>query len=242
MEKKRRYRRGYPIAIIVGLEEDRAVIWKIFSNVFKPEKTVWFDGSRDDVKAKYSFHESIVKALRFVFNEGIRSIILVSPTRMNYTKTFFEHIRRHHLWLVQGPNKAIFSKVNGFASTKFQVVTLMKNPLFRQVISETTSEETSNIVGMLEQHLNSSNRAVMYMFEEIEELIIGPQKSGRHIPEFLLLTNKYLSDSREKNRLNRLIQIAKNRNIKTRIVDAESIAGLRLTQLGGIVCFTQPVN
>jgi hypothetical protein len=35
------------------------------------------------------------------------------------------------------------------------------------------------------------------------------------------------------------MQIAANRNIKTRIVDAESAAGLRLTQLGGIVSFAE---
>jgi stalled ribosome rescue protein Dom34 len=54
-----------------------------------------------------------------------------------------------------------------------------------------------------------------------------------------MLTDKHLSDSPEKNRIHRLMQIATNRNVKTRIVDAESKAGLRLTQLGGMVCFAR---
>jgi stalled ribosome rescue protein Dom34 len=78
---------------------------------------------------------------------------------------------------------------------------------------------------------------VLYSLEETENLIFGRQKSGRPKPEYLMLTDKYLSDSCEKKRIHRLMQIAKNRNVKTRIVRAESTAGLRLTQLGGIVCF-----
>jgi stalled ribosome rescue protein Dom34 len=54
-----------------------------------------------------------------------------------------------------------------------------------------------------------------------------------------MLTDKYLLNSREKNRIHRLMQIATNRKVKTKIVDAESPAGLRLTQLGGIVCFAK---
>jgi stalled ribosome rescue protein Dom34 len=83
---------------------------------------------------------------------------------------------------------------------------------------------------------------VLYSLNEIEKRILGPRKSGRHIHEYLILTDKYLSDSREKNRIHRLMQIATNRNVKTRIVDVESTAGRRLTQLGGMVCFAQPTR
>jgi stalled ribosome rescue protein Dom34 len=68
-------------------------------------------------------------------------------------------------------------------------------------------------------------------------LILGSRNPGRPKPEFLILTDRYLSDSREKNRIHRLMQIAKNRNVKTRIVDAQSTPGRRIAQLGGMVCF-----
>ncbi len=71
-------------------------------------------------------------------------------------------------------------------------------------------------------------------------MILNQQNTTRPKPEYLLVTDKYLSDNREKNRLHRLMQIAKNRKVKTRIVNVESPAGLRLTQLGGIVCIAKP--
>ena len=37
----------------------------------------------------------------------------------------------------------------------------------------------------------------------------------------------------------RLLQISQNKGIKTTIVNAETGAGLRLSQLGGLVCFAK---
>jgi stalled ribosome rescue protein Dom34 len=76
---------------------------------------------------------------------------------------------------------------------------------------------------------------VLYSLVEIEDLILGPLKPSKLTAEYLLLTEEYLSSSHEKSRINRLLQVAKNRNVKTRVVDTESKAGLRLKQLGGMV-------
>jgi stalled ribosome rescue protein Dom34 len=81
---------------------------------------------------------------------------------------------------------------------------------------------------------------VFFSLEEAENLILKRYKPGRPKPEYLLLTDKYLADTHQKNRLHRLMQIAANKQVKTRIVNAESPAGLRLTQLGGIVCIAKP--
>lgn len=241
MKQKRGYKRGYPVAILAGLEDDRAVLWKVFSNVVKPEKTISLDGTRNDSKAVYNFHESIVNALRPTLKEGVRSVILASPARTNHAQRFIDHIREHHAWLVQGPNKAVFSEANGSASTLSEVAALTKTLMFRQLICETTSEEAEDLIDMLEKRLNASdkNAVVLYSLEEAEDLILGPQKPSKPKPEYLMLTDKYLSNSREKNRIHRLMQIATNRKVKTRIVDAESPAGQRLTQLGGMVCFAK---
>jgi stalled ribosome rescue protein Dom34 len=241
LKTKRGYKRGYPVALLVGLEDDRAVLWKVFSNVVKPEKTLWLDGTRNEPKAVYNFHESIVNALRPTLKEGVRSIILASPARTSHFQRFIDHIRGHHAWLVQGPNKAIFSETTGSAGTLSEVAALTRTPMFQRLICETTSEETENLIDMLEKRLNASNQdtVVLYSLQETEDLILGPRKPGRPKPEYLMLTDKYLSDSCEKNRIHRLMQIATNRNVKTRIVEAESTAGLRLTQLGGMVCFAQ---
>jgi stalled ribosome rescue protein Dom34 len=241
LKSKRGYRRGYPVAILVGFEENRAVLWRIFSKVVKPEKTLWLDGTRNDPKTLYNFHESIVNALRPTLKEGVRSIILASPPRTNHTRKFVDHVRRHHAWLVQGPNSAVFSEITGSAGTLSEVAALTRTPTFLQQISETTSQETENLIEVLEKYLNTPNQdvVVQYSLEEAEDLIVGSRKPSKSKPKYLILTNKYLSDSHQKNRIQRLIQIATNRNVKTRIVDAESPAGLRLAQLGGLVCLAR---
>lgn len=132
-----------------------------------------------------------------------------------------------------------FHELCGSARSLAEVSALTKTSEFHRQISETTSEETENLVDILEKHVNASNQiaTVLYSLGEIENLVLGLQKSVRTGPEYLILTNKYLSESLEKPRLQRLIQIATNINVKTRIVEDESKAGLRLTQLGGLVCF-----
>jgi stalled ribosome rescue protein Dom34 len=240
--KPKGYKRGYPVAILAGLEETHAALWKVFSKVVKPEKTLTINGTRNNPKALYNFHESIINTLRPTLKEGVRSIILVSPARTNYAQEFVNHVRQHHAWLTQGPSKATFSEITGNASTQSQVAALTRTSEFHELISRTTSEETENLLDLLEKRLNTSNRrdAVFFSLEEAENLILKRYKPGRPKPEYLLLTDKYLADTHQKNRLHRLMQIAANKQVKTRIVNAESPAGLRLTQLGGIVCIAKP--
>jgi stalled ribosome rescue protein Dom34 len=240
LKPKKRYKRGYPVAILIGVEEDKAVVWKIFSEVAKPENTVHINGTRNNPKTLYNFHESIINALRPTLKEGVKSIIIASSARTNHAQELINHVSEHHTWLTQGPNKAAFSKITGSASTPPQIATLTRTSTFREIISETTAEETENLIEILEKRLNVSDKnLVMFSLEEAENLVLKRQKLGRPKPEYLLLTNKYLAESREKNRLHRLIQIAKNKNVKTRIINAESPAGQRLTQLGGLICLAQ---
>ena len=241
LKPKRRYKRGYPVAILLGLEEDTAVLWKVFSKVVKPQNTLHINGTRNNPKALYNFHESIINALRPTLKEGVRSIILASPPRTNHNQELINHVGEHHKWLTQGPNKAAFSKITASASTPAQVAALTRTPLFHKLICKTTAEETENLIEILEKRLNASdkNNFVLFSLEEAENLILNQQKPSRPKPEYLLLTDNYLADNREKRRLHRLIQIATNKKVKTRIINAESPAGKRLTQVGGIVCLAE---
>ncbi len=241
-KSKKGYRRGYAVAVLVGIEESSAVLWKVFSNVVKHEKNIPSGGTRSDSKALYNFHESIISALRPSLKEGVRSIILASPTRTSYAQDFTAHVRAHHAWLTQGSSKATFSQITGSADTLPNVTALVRRPEFKQIIGEAALEETESIIDLLEKRLNTQSREslVLYSLEEIEDLVYSPSsdttgKGAKTKPEYLVLTNKYLSESRQKNRLHRLIQIAANKHIKTRIIDADSPAGKRITQLGGIV-------
>jgi stalled ribosome rescue protein Dom34 len=242
LKPNKRYRRGYPVAILAGIESDTAVLWKVFSNVAKPEKTIHINGTRNNPKDLYNFHEAIINAIRPTLKEGVRSIILASPARTSHHQELINHVFEHHKWLTQGQNKAAFSKITGSATTPPQVAALTRTPGFRQLISETTEEETENLIEILEKRINTTdnNNLVLFSLEEAENLILKRQKPNEPKPEYLMLTDRYLADTRQKNRLHRLMQIAANKKVKTRIINAESPAGKRLTQLGGFTCLAQP--
>ena len=82
------YRRGYPVAVLVGIEQNHAALWHVFSQVAKHQQTIPLNGGRSDPKAVYSFHESIVNALRPTLKEGVRSIIIASPAKTSYAQEF----------------------------------------------------------------------------------------------------------------------------------------------------------
>jgi stalled ribosome rescue protein Dom34 len=234
--KPKGYRRGYPVAVLVGVEADHAVLWQIYSQVAKPYQTIQLTGARRDQKALYNFQEAIVNALRPIFKEGVKSIIIASAPRTSYAGDLQSHITGHHSWLTQGANKATISLIVGSAGTGPQVATLTKKAEFKQLIEENALEETENILELLERRLNDNQ--VVFSLEEAESLILTVQPPGKPQPEYLLLTNDYLAGYRQKNRVHRLMQIAQNKKIKTKVVNAESNAGARLTQLGGLVCLT----
>jgi len=239
LKSKSSYRRGYAVAILVGFGENNAFLWRVYSKVVKPEGTVQLEGQRNSPKDVYNFHEAVINALRPTLKEGVRSIILVSQPRTPYSQAFADHIRRHHNWLTQGPNKVALAEISGFVATSSGVGEIVRNPLFKKLLEGVTSQETKSLLEILESKLASSDtRSVLYSIEDIEKAIIYSDGNSP-IPEFLLLTNKYLATNRQKNRIQRLLQIAANKRYKTRVVDSDSPAGKRLTQLGGIVCLSR---
>lgn len=240
--RKRGYRRGYPVAVLVGFEENHAVLWRIFSKVAKPDVRLDLDGRRTDEKALYSFHESIIDALKPVLKEGVKSVVVAAPSRTTYTTDFMEHLQKHHRYLTQSKNvnRANFAELVGSADNRDNVVELVKTPQFTKRVAETTSEEADQIIDVLEKNLYRSgdNAVVLYSLKEIEDTIYDRNNKNSFGNAHLLLTDVYLAGSKSKNRLHRLLQIAQNKNVKTRIVDAETTAGNRISQFGGIVFFS----
>lgn len=233
---KHSYKRGYPIAVLVGFEERRAVLWRVFSEIVKRDSIV----EREEGKMLYDFYESIVNALRPMFKEGVRSTLVAAPARTDYAKDFLNHIRRHHAWLVrEGPNAATFGELVGSAGQPHEVHELVRTKEFHDVIGETRSRDADSIAAVLERSLNlgDSGAAVSYSLEEIESLVYGRQGQSDLRPEQVVLTDRYLAETKNKGRIQRLLQISKNKGIKTTIVNADTGPGLRLSQLGGLVCF-----
>jgi stalled ribosome rescue protein Dom34 len=246
VKRKRGYKRGYPVAILVGFEDDHAVMWQVFSHIVKLHASLELNGKRTDERVLYNFHESVVDALRPVLNEGVRSIVVTAPMKTTYASDFLDHVRKHHVYLIQSKRsiKANFTKLVGSADQTHKVAELVRNKEFSKLIIETTSGEADHIVNTLEKHLYSigSDAVVLYSLREIEDIVYD---RGRHIEfrtEYLMLTDKYLANSKDKNRIHRLLQISKNRKVKTRIINAETPAGKRISQFGGVVFFTKPTK
>ena len=242
MKRKRRYKRGYPVAVLVGFEDDHAVLWRIFSRVAKRSVRLELDGKRTDDKALYNFHESVIDALKPVLKEGVRTVVVVAPARTAYATDFLDHVNKHHKYLIQSksPNRANFAELVGSTDERIKVAELVKTKEFTDIIAETTSEEAYQIVDSLNKHLygTGDNRDVLYSLKEIEDIIYEREKRNKFRTAHLLLTDQYLANSKQKSRINRLLQIAKNKKVKTRVVNAETAAGNRIGQFGGIVFFS----
>jgi stalled ribosome rescue protein Dom34 len=233
------YRRGYAVALLIGLSETGAAVWKIFSHVAKPERTIPLT-SRKDARAVYNFHEALVNALRPTLNEGTKSIIIAAPPRTSYGEDLLAHIRGHHVWLIQGTTKATFSTITGQAFSVHDVTVLTRTAEFKKLVGETTTTETENLLELFEKRLNADQPLVLYSLQESEDAIYGGWLPGKPKPELLIMTDSYLSSSRQKGRVQRLLQVATNRGVKTRVVVGDSVAGKRLLQFGGLVCILKP--
>jgi stalled ribosome rescue protein Dom34 len=116
----------------------------------------------------------------------------------------------------------------------------VKTKQFHRLITETLSGEADQIISTLEKNLFGvdGDSIVLYSLKEIEDTVYNREKHNNLRTGYLLLTNKYLADCKDKNRIQRLLQISKNRKIITRIVNAETPAGKRITQFGGLIFFT----
>ena len=243
MKRKRRYKRGYPIAILVGIEDNHAIFWNVFSQVVKQSKRLELTGQRTDEKSLYNFHQIIIDELKPSISESVRSVVLVSPVRTKYGQQFLEHVTKHHRYLIQSknPNCANFAELVGSVEDHIQVSELVKTKEFTDLIEQTTSEEAEQVVNSLEKHLygTNNNSTILYSLKEIEDYVYSQEKTTEFQTKHLLLTNKYLAKSHQKSRIHRLMQIAQNKKIQTKVVNAETSAGTRINQFGGIVFFTK---
>jgi stalled ribosome rescue protein Dom34 len=244
VKRKQGYKRGYPVAVLVGFDDDHAVLWRIFSHVAKLGLVLKLGAKRTDKKALYNFHESVVDALRPVFKEGVKSVVVAAPMKTTYSSDFLDHVRKHHSYLIQseGPGGATFTELIGSADQPHRVAELVKTREFRELITESTSQEANQVLVALEKHLRNSDAAILFSLKEIEEMMYDRKRSDESETTYLMLTDKYLADKENKNRLQRLLQISSNKGVKTRIVNAETPAGKRISQFGGIIYFTVPTR
>jgi stalled ribosome rescue protein Dom34 len=214
------------VATLVGLEEDQASIWQIYSESVKPFKLI-------QAGDEYGFYESIVDTLRPIIRQGVRSVLVAAPDEKDY-EGFMNHIRKHHGWLLKGGslNTATFEHVPKPAADANQVRDLIKSRSFKEKLTEVSQEDIGQVVDVLEEHLNDPEgiETLLFTLREAEDAVHGDEKS----PEYILVTE--LFRARNRRRTDRLLQVAANKGVKTRIIKPDTPAGARISQFGGLVC------
>jgi len=243
-KRKTRIKRGHPVAILIGLHEDNAVFWRIFSESVKPDIIIKRVRKRkyQDSKQLYHFHEDIVDKLRPIIKEGLKSALLVSPPKKEYSREFLSHVQKHHKWLLKkGENTVVFTEIVGAAKTQGEVFDLVRQDYFKDAVEDTSNQEAMLILENLDELINKSSEAskILYTLKEIENEIDKKWKRNEIKPNYIILTDQYLENPQKRRRAHRILQIAKNHGIRTKIVSAESAAGLRVESFGGLICFTK---
>jgi len=217
-------RRGYPLAVQIGLEGGQAFVWSVFSESVKPGERVLGDD-------EYNFYESVVDVLRPVIRQGVKSVLIAAPDEKDY-KSFMDHIGEHQGWLLKGGlNSVAFEHLPKPATNVDQVRGLVKSHGFREKLSEVYEGDIRQVMGALEKRLNDPEgiEALLFALREVEDAVY--QNKG---PEYILVTEPFRSRNRQ--RIDRLLQVAANKGIKTRIIGPDAPQMVRLEQFGGLVC------
>lgn len=245
----KKQKRGYQRCLMIGFEPQTIYFWFVYSERADLHKIHKIPRKYDnmDKSQHYQFCENIVEELRPILKDGMKSILLVTPPKKKYALGFLDHVKRHHQWMLnpQNPNYTSFKHLIGETSNLEQTTLLIQSLEFQEAVGQVNEEEADQIVGLLEKRLNADEGLILHTLKEIEELIYAGGKRKKKFkplplnPEYIILTNQYLDEHQNKNRLQQLLQIAKNRRIKTKVINSETEAGVRTTQLGGIVCFLE---
>ena len=243
-KRKKRAKRGHPMAILIGLHDNDAVFWRIFSHSIRHHFVIKRGRKRRNQNKQhlYHFHEEIVNTLRPIIKEGIRSVILLSPPKEKYSDEFLDHVNKHHSWLLKkGDNKVVFSKIVGNqAKTQKDVYYLQTLDIFKEIVDDTSNQEGLLILEELTEIINKNEKfsKILYTWREIDyELRQIKRNPNLPKPNYIILTEEYLQKPKNRNKTHRILQIAKNLEIKTKIVSEESEAGAIVEKFGGLVCY-----
>jgi len=244
VKRKKRKKRGHPIAILIGLHNNDAVFWKLISETIRLHFQINRGRKRknQNIKQLYHFHEEIINVLRPIIKEGIRSVILLSPPKEEYSDEFLNHVSKHHSWLLKrGDKQVVFSKIIGNqAKTQKDVSYLRTQEYFKEIVDEISNQEGLLILEELTEIINKNEKfsKILYTWREVDhELRLIKQNPNLTKPNYIILTEEYLKNPKNRNKTHRILQIAKNLGIKTKIVSQESEAGAIVDKFGGLVCY-----
>jgi stalled ribosome rescue protein Dom34 len=223
---RKRRRRGYPVAVLVGLENKRAIFWNVFSNSVKAgEVKKWVDN-------EYNFFEALVDELRPSIKQGVKTVLLASKDKKKYDG-FIEHIKKHQGWMLKGYalNRVSFQYVEGSARDVDAVMELVNASGFSDKIRQAGEGDMRLVMSVLEKRLSSRDgiETLMFSLDEAEDAVY----EGKDV-EYIITSQTF--QERHRRRVQRLFQVAENKGVKTRVLPPDSPHIGRVAQFGGLIC------
>ncbi len=223
---RKRRRRGYPVAVLVGLENKRAIFWNVFSNSVKAgEVKKWVDN-------EYNFFEALVDELRPSIKQGVKTVLLASKDKKKYDG-FIGHIEKHQGWMLKGYelNRVSFQYVEGSARDVDAVMELVNASGFSDKIRQAGEGDMRLVMSVLEKRLSSKDgiETLMFSLDEAEDAVYG----GKDV-EYIITSQTF--QERHRRRVQRLFQVAENKGVKTRVLPPDSPHIGRVAQFGGLIC------
>jgi stalled ribosome rescue protein Dom34 len=236
-----RPRRGYAVAALVGLDDYRAVLWIVYSESVKQHGFVEWPRDRKEggENDRYNFFNAIVTALKPVFSSGVGSLVVASTGGgSSLADSFVAHVRKHHAYLVRAIR---MERIRADAGTADAVKALVKTQAFQAVAADVVEQESDNILRLLDARLSDDTGrfAILFSLEEIDQFFRTFSRDGSSsdgVPEHILMTDKFWAAQKSDSRLQRVTDLARNASVKIRVLREDSEAGIRVTQLGGLVC------
>ena len=198
----RRRKRGYPVAVLVGLDPNRATLWNIYNESVKLYIKIKKESE------EFNFYEDIINYLRPQIKQGIKTIIITSKFEKTY-QSFYDHIEKHQRWLIAGYelNRVTFEYVEGSARDHDSVVELIEKSGLKRTVTEATRKDFKRVMSVLEKRLGTPEGidALRFSINEVENAIYNDDD----LPEYILMTTEFQKNHRR--RTQRIIQIAQNK-------------------------------
>ena len=220
----KRGRRGYPTAMLIGLDQQAAYFWTIYSESAKLYKIL--QGSCDDEKSLYRFHEEIVEIVRDLLHEGYTGIVVTSEDKMPYPRRFLNHISKRHRWL---ENRVTVKVLTGKATKTSEVIQLIKANQLQETVANAAEETGVKLLEQLEKALDKGN--ILYTIDELNYAINSNKK-----PVTIMITEEFNMRNQTRRRYQSAIQVSKNIGATVVILKTTNPVSPRLKQLGGFAC------
>jgi len=239
---KKRQKRGFLTALLIGFDEKTIHFWKVYSHSLREYKTIKLPRKWKylDDKQRYNLLEEMVNIIRPVIKEGLKSVLLVDSDKKEYSTSFLDHVNKHHKWLLTGYNCVSIGEIDGVANSLESANFLISREESKLIMDETITDELREIVRRIDKliHTGDPEKLMLYSLEEIEAIVYEGGKKDKSAAEkldLMIITASYIEKQVNKSRIYRLLQIARNKGIKTKIISIESQFTDRFNQFGGLL-------